>query len=518
MWSAARAGVPLAPISRAALIVSSATLLVAAFPPFSIGLCAWVALVPLLFALRGLGPVPAALAGGAWALLANAGVFAWMSQAFGFRWYHFIALDIVYSSLGALWCAVVARFGLRRPWDLYVGAAAWVLAEFVRAHAGFLGLPLAMLAHTQMDVPAVVQIAALLGEPAVSFVVILANLAVFHALSTGYSRGLLVSVVPLLLAPAIGAAVVRASSRAHDLRSVAALDTRYSPRGEQKISNAAQTRETLEFLSRNVPGDSALAVLPESAFIRPRPEDLLALRSFTDSYGGTLVAGVSGTAKLQPGPPAAPGVLDLRASNTAWIFVPGRTPQRYLKAVRMPFGEYLPFSSWISWPRWLVGHPPEVIAGPGPQTYVVGNDLRIGVMICWEALVASHARTLAQQGATLLVVIANDAWFGGDGAASLQGLAARMRAVELRRPLVLAANGGRSMVIDRFGRVVAQASGPAALQWVRADVAADGARTPYARWGDIFVALCVLAVVVVGLGGVARTRYARVGPTACAPG
>jgi apolipoprotein N-acyltransferase len=482
-------------IIRAVLVFLSAALLIASFPPFSFRWSAWFAFVPLLLALRGLTPLQAAMAGGAWSLLANAGIFEWMTEASGFRWYHFIALDTVYSLLPTLWCGLVARLGTYRLRDLFAAAALWVLAEFARTHAGFLALPLATLAHSQLDNPAVVQIAALLGEPAVSFAVILANLVVFHALSFGYSRRLVCTALCLAVALVTGAWFAQgAATSAGGMSSVAALDTHYVVRGAHKLTSEARAKEMMQYLSGHPP-DSALSVLPESAFVNPRTEDLLALRALANAYHGTLVVGVSGAAKFeQRVPPEQRSIPDLRVSNTAWIFTAGGTAERYVKAVRMPFGEYLPMSSWISWPHWLVGYPPEVVAGPGPRTYVVGNDLHIGMMICWEALVASHARALEKQGATVLVVIANDGWFGSQGAAALQGLAARMRAVETRRPLVLAANEGSSMVVDRFGRVVAQAGRHTASQWLRANVVLDTVQTPYTRYGDLFVVLCAAAL------------------------
>jgi apolipoprotein N-acyltransferase len=75
-------------------------------------------------------------------------------------------------------------------------------------------------------------------------------------------------------------------------------------------------------------------------------------------------------------------------------------------------------------------------------------------------------------------------------AATLQGLAARMRAVETRRPLVLAVNEGTSMVVDRFGRVAARAAGHESTGWVRGEVGVSSLETPYVRWGDVFVILC----------------------------
>jgi apolipoprotein N-acyltransferase len=483
-----------APAARAGLVALSAGLLIASFPPFSVGVvCAWVALVPLLFAVRGTTPVQAAALGAAWALLAHGGIFQWMRLAGGFRWYHFIALDFLYCFPPALWCALISRMRLERFGDLCAAAASWALLEYVRTHAGFLALPLATIAHTQIDAPAIAQVAALLGEPAVSFLVVLGNLILYRALSVGVTRALLIASSAILVSAAAGAAMLSTGHTSEQrVRSFAALDTHYAVRGARKLANDARAQATLTLMAHDSPEESVLLVLPESAFVNPHPQELASLRAIAEAHGVALVFGVSQVAKFEQ----HRFVPERRVSNAAGVIVPGVEPiQRYEKVIRMPFAEYLPLSSWVAWPRWLVGYPPEVIAGPGPRVFDVGKETHVGVMICWEVLVSAHARALAGSGATALAVIANDGWFGSRGAASLQSLAARMRAVETRRPVVLAVNEGTSMVIDRFGRVAAHGWGDSA-QWVRADVAMDTVQTPYTRLGDLFVGICGLMVLL----------------------
>ena len=109
-------------------------------------------------------------------------------------------------------------------------------------------------------------------------------------------------------------------------------------------------------------------------------------------------------------------------------------------------------------------------------------------------------RRFVRTGATLLVNITNDAWFG-DTSAPHQHLAmVTLRAIENRVPIVRAANTGISAVVDVDGLVRWQTGlfEPA----VRADtVERLGVRTLYTRHGDVFVALCGLAsVVLIGYG------------------
>jgi apolipoprotein N-acyltransferase len=73
------------------------------------------------------------------------------------------------------------------------------------------------------------------------------------------------------------------------------------------------------------------------------------------------------------------------------------------------------------------------------------------VAICFEVTFPEEVADLVQAGATVLVTVTNDAWYG-DTAAPWQHLrAARFRAAESRRPLLRAAITGVSAVIGPDG-------------------------------------------------------------------
>jgi apolipoprotein N-acyltransferase len=78
----------------------------------------------------------------------------------------------------------------------------------------------------------------------------------------------------------------------------------------------------------------------------------------------------------------------------------------------------------------------------------------MGVAICYEVTYPWLYASEVKRGATLLVTVTNDGWYG-DSAAPRQHLAlAVLRAAETRRYLVRAANTGVSAIIDPYGRVV----------------------------------------------------------------
>ena len=105
----------------------------------------------------------------------------------------------------------------------------------------------------------------------------------------------------------------------------------------------------------------------------------------------------------------------------------------------------------------------------------------------------------------MLVNLTNDAWYWGSSELDMHLACGVFRAVEMRTPLVIAANGGLSAHIDRFGRVQ-QVTERLKLQTLIVDVRAGNGTSFYAKWGDWFAIGCLLCCVLAAIG---RTRTAR---------
>jgi apolipoprotein N-acyltransferase len=104
----------------------------------------------------------------------------------------------------------------------------------------------------------------------------------------------------------------------------------------------------------------------------------------------------------------------------------------------------------------------------------------------------------------VLVNLTNDAWFWGSSELDMHLASGVFRAVEMRTPLVVAANRGLSAYVDYLGRVVAvtERNEPGKLV---VDVAlptrSDAYPSMYAKFGDWFSLACLAccgALAVVG--------------------
>jgi apolipoprotein N-acyltransferase len=167
---------------------------------------------------------------------------------------------------------------------------------------------------------------------------------------------------------------------------------------------------------------------------------------------------------------------------------------RYDKRHLVPFGEYIPMRSVLFFLSKLTEGEGNFSTGTSPALFRVDGQ-PVAASICYEALFPALIREGVVEGATWLVNVTNDAWFG-DTVAPLQHLAmARMRCVEFRRPMVRAANSGISAAIDADGGVAAFLGlfrRGVLVAWVRP---ATG-ETVYAKTGEIFGISCSILTIL----------------------
>ncbi len=169
--------------------------------------------------------------------------------------------------------------------------------------------------------------------------------------------------------------------------------------------------------------------------------------------------------------------------------------QSYRKQHLVPFGEYVPFAAvLVPWFQDLKIPYSKFVPGQEGQPPLRLGALKVLPSICYEIIFGAEIASRLND-ANWIVNISNDAWFG-ESPASYQHLEmARMRALELGRPLVRATNTGVSALINRRGEVTwqsamfVQQASSVLLQ------PAEG-QTPYVFWRDWAVLSLLLGVLL----------------------
>jgi apolipoprotein N-acyltransferase len=106
-----------------------------------------------------------------------------------------------------------------------------------------------------------------------------------------------------------------------------------------------------------------------------------------------------------------------------------------------------------------------------------------------------------------LVNLTNDGWFYGASELDLHLISGLFRAVELRKPMLIAANTGFSASIDACGRVLAQ-GGRRAEDIVLGEPRRCELASLYTRLGDVPAGICLaVCIVLAAIGG--RSRWQR---------
>ncbi len=189
--------------------------------------------------------------------------------------------------------------------------------------------------------------------------------------------------------------------------------------------------------------------------------------------------------------------------NTAFLIDRrGDVIDRYDKQILLPFGEYLPFSSWIPYLKEISPNSGDFTPGDRSKTLNVPSGARFAPLVCYEDVPSGIAREMTAMGANVLFTIFNDAWFGVSMAPYQHEAIALWRAVENRRFFVRVGNAGDTGVIDAHGRILDRLD-LFTEGTLLADVALLDVETFYTRYGDVFGWLVFLAAVVwVGKGGI----------------
>jgi apolipoprotein N-acyltransferase len=454
-----------------AAVAVSAAAFVLAFPPYDLGVLAWVSLIPLVAAVWRRSPRGAFWTGYAWGLLAFGGVLWWLT-GFGILAWMFAAALVALAPAIALGAAAWAGTGNARRAVLWIPLT-WTAVEWLRGQ-GSLGIPWALLGESQHAALAVSQIASLTGVYGVTFLVALAN-AVGCLLLARSAGPVPVAATAAVLAAAIfyGSTELAAPVRADT--TVALVQPAFQARMTWNPAQAARDLATLNALTHDAAG-ATLVVWPETA-------------SPVDISGDPRMRAVVGGWVRRDHVTLIASSLEGGLTNSAFSVAPdGVIVGRYDKQRLVPFAE--------------AGEQPG--RGPAVLPTPAGG---LGLAICFESTFPDHARRAVLDGAALLAVLTNDAWFDGRAAPLQHAAIAPFRAIEAGRFLLRAANAGPSEIIDPHGRVVA--SLPLGARGVLTGrVAPRTGLTWYARYGDILPWAAVLASALAVAPSVARLAVA----------
>ncbi len=438
----------------------------------------------------------------------------------------------------------------------------WTGLEWLRARL-FTGFLMASLAHTQVGHPRVIQIADLFGEYGVTFLIMLVAASIGAALpldwistpqdsEPGRPRPRRLKLRPLLpAAVALSGAFAYGQWRLHQDAAIAKTqaeggvgptialiqsdmhaDWKGTPERDAKVMEQLHALSLQAVKESKQPVD--LVVWPETMYRDPftmidatngppagmfdaagldaTRRDLAAKAA---ELGAAILVGVDRyvavndqTTRDESGRPVGYRIDGYNSS--ALVDKSGVLVGTYDKMHLLPFGEFIPLVDWLPFLR---GYSP--ITGraiPGALTEPLALDeLKLSVNICYETVLPHlirrqfvHAIRETSTTPDVMVNLTNDAWYWGSSELDMHLASGVFRAVEMRTPLVVAANRGLSAHVDSMGRIVqvTERNQPATLvASVRLPTRRGAYPSLFARYGDwpaLGSLICCMVLAVIG--------------------
>ncbi len=260
--------------------------------------------------------------------------------------------------------------------------------------------------------------------------------------------------------------------------------------------SAASSRPGWASCAQNSP-PPGVVLWPEtySWFASNDPQTLAAMSALAHAAHAPVIAGMLG---FDPN-----GVYN----SALFVRANGSVAGRYDKIHLVPFGEYVPYEQLFFFAKTLTHQLSHLRPGTQRNVFHAGTHT-FGTFICYESIFGNEIRQFTRNGAQVLVNLSDDGWYG-DTSAPWQHLdMTRMRAVENHRWLLLDTNNGVTTVIDPRGRVTVSAPRHT-LATLVARYGYDSTLTFYTRHGGLFAYACSLIVTLALAFALLRKPKAR---------
>lgn len=372
---------------------------------------------------------------------------------------------------------------------------AWLLVDYLKT-IGYLAFPWGILGYSQYKNLLLIQSARLFGVWGIDFVLLFSNVTIASLLvelrETGRWRGsrgnLMLLACAVLLILLFGARELEVEKK-QELRKarIALIQGNLDPWSPQLTENIQVgielTRMAMEQDPDLVVWSESSVPFPYEYYLARGEKHALRIQQFAQSLGRPLLFG-----SIEFDGILENGEYSGDFYNVAILYRKGRLADVYRKIHLVPFGEWFPYERLFPFVSLILEK-----AGAGdftPGTEYVVFDMEgftASVLICFEDVFGNLTRMFIPHNPELFINVTNDAWTGSEKAEVQHFSISVFRTVETRRSLVRAANGGVTVCVNPYGRII-DSLPLFTSDYLVCDVPLQEGNmtTLYVRWGDFF--------------------------------
>ena len=192
--------------------------------------------------------------------------------------------------------------------------------------------------------------------------------------------------------------------------------------------------------------------------------------------------------------PLVSGFFSYQEGNLYNSIINSEQDIKYNKRKLVPFGEYIPFESFL---RGLISFfdmpMSNITQGDAPQQMNVGYR-NFSPLVCFDIVFGEMVRKNVKS-SNYIINVSNDTWFGNSFGPYQHLEISRIRSVENNIPIIRATNDGISALIDNKGTIV-DYMGKGTSGILHAKLVPTDVRTFYNQYGNLLLYLYLLVVSI----------------------
>ncbi|GAA5646437.1 MULTISPECIES: apolipoprotein N-acyltransferase [Vibrio] len=392
-----------------------------------------------------------------------------------------MALLVGYLSVySALWAWSLNRFFPRSNRSRYLLAAPvlWLIFDWLRGWV-MTGFPWLWLGYSQIDSP-LANFAPLGGVELLTLLIMMCAGALMYAI---VHRAWSTIMIPLVIfATGYGLRNIDWVTPNPDSKTTVALIQGNIPQElKWKPSQRWPTIMKYTDLSREN-WDADIIVWPEAAIPAFEFEIPSYLRNLDEAARLNHSAIVTGVVNMGQNKKFYNSILSL--GSTPYGDYEYDPTERYHKHHLLPFGEFVPFERILRPLAPFFNLPMSSFSrGAFVQPNIVANGRHMAPALCYEIIFNEQVRQNVTDETDFILTLSNDAWFGRSIGPLQHMEIARMRALELGKPLIRSTNNGVTAVTDYKGNVLTQLP-QFETGVLRAELESTSGQTPYRLVGS----------------------------------